>query len=61
LDQRIQDIEIKLAWLESHLAELDAVVRTVCDQLERLRTELSELRDSTPTPERPADEKPPHY
>jgi uncharacterized coiled-coil protein SlyX len=58
----LQDLEIKLSFLEKHLLELDAVVRQVCDDLATLRREVSALneqaRGEKPTLEA---ERPPHY
>ena len=68
------DLEIKVAWLENSLAELDAVVRGLGDELGALRREVVELRATVArvpgAGDTPADaegedglsyEVPPHY
>lgn len=68
-----RELEVKMAWLENQVSELDAVVRGLGDELVALRREVAELRAaSTRRAEgEPADdegddealryEKPPHY
>jgi uncharacterized coiled-coil protein SlyX len=60
---RLLDVEIKIAFLERHLAELDDVVRRLVDELATTRRELGEVRDAQSPPEKPSleSEKPPHY
>ena len=69
-DPRIVDLEVRMAFLERTLGDLDEVVRELADELGRVRGTLSELRDRVHTAldEDPsgarfdlADEKPPHY
>jgi uncharacterized coiled-coil protein SlyX len=62
----IDEIEIKIAYLEQANAELSDVVYQQQQELESLRTQLSELlrrfdAAQTPTAYPPEDEKPPHY
>lgn len=67
MDERLDQIEIKVAYLEKTNAELG-------DELFRQRLELEALREriavlagrleaaqSQPTPYTPEEEKPPHY
>ena len=57
--ERIDEVEIKLAYLERHILELDGVVRVLADEVTRLRTELADLQ--TAGTETSGNEKPPHY
>jgi uncharacterized coiled-coil protein SlyX len=62
VDDRLMDLEIKVAFLEKHVADLDGVIREMAQHIEILRRELAEVRDrSDGTPEKPGDERPPHY
>ena len=42
--QRLEDVEVKIAFLEKYVLDLDGVVREACDQLDVLRRELGRLR-----------------
>ena len=44
-DPRIQDMEVKIAFLEHALSQLDEVVREVADDNVRLKREVAELRE----------------
>ena len=62
----IEQIEIKIAYLEQANAELSDVVYRQGQELESLRAQLSELvrrldAGQTPTASSPQDEIPPHY
>jgi uncharacterized coiled-coil protein SlyX len=62
----IEQIEIKIAYLEQASAELSDVVYKQRQEIESLRAQLLELLrrlDASQTPMTPApqDEKPPHY
>jgi len=65
----VEELQIKLAFLERQVAELDEVIRQVADDNRALRAELRELRELRSTDEGllpaigndPADERPPHY
>jgi uncharacterized coiled-coil protein SlyX len=63
-DSRLIELEVKVAYLERYISELDGVVRDqatllarVTAQVEHLRTQLSAVTASAG----PADDKPPHY
>ncbi len=60
--RRFESLEVKIAFLEHGLAELDEVIRAVRDDLEVTRRELVALREQQASllPE-VIDEKPPHY
>jgi SlyX protein len=65
-NERIDRLEERLAWLQRHVVEQDKAMLEMAGQLDRLKAELTRLRqraDATPTnPEAsPAEERPPHY
>ena len=70
-DQRITNVEEKIAYLENTVADLDEVIRALNDELAQLRREnkrmhsqIIEQREviSQMTPARDLiDDKPPHY
>jgi len=63
-DDRLVDLEIKLAYQEQLIRELDALVRTFGDKLDETTRELRELKQalrSPAPPTGPANEPPPHY
>jgi uncharacterized coiled-coil protein SlyX len=62
----VEQLEIKIAYLEQASAELSDVVYQQRQELESLRAQLSELlrrldASQMPTTPAPLDEKPPHY
>ena len=62
--ERLQDLEIKLAFQDKLIRELDALVRTFGERLDRAERELKTLKDSLVSPEvplGPQNEPPPHY
>jgi len=63
-DERFVDLEIKLAFQEQLIRELDALVRAVRDRLDTTDRDLRELKQAIRSPEvpvGPASDKPPHY
>ena len=63
-DDRLEDLEIKLAYQDKLVRELDALVRTFGTRLDDALRELTQLKASLGSPEVPqgaATEKPPHY
>ena len=60
MDDRIVDLEIKLAYQERLIAELDALVRAFGERLDKTERELKDLV-SRSAPVGPANEPPPHY
>lgn len=62
LEKRIVDLEVRAAFQEKLIAQLDEVLREFADRVERLEAQLVELKQSVDAPEvGPADERPPHY
>ena len=64
MDDRLVELEIRLAYQEKTIADLDAVVREFAERTAKLERELAELRatmQSTPNEVGPHDEEPPHY
>ncbi|MFT7578486.1 MAG: putative coiled-coil protein SlyX [Myxococcota bacterium] len=67
MSERIENIEVKLAYLEKRMIDLDAVVCDVGDAMMALRDELKEIRETAsgdpgqPSVRRLEDEVPPHY
>jgi len=62
--ERLEDLEVKLAFQDKLIRELDALVRTFGDRLDKTERELKQLRDAVRSPESamgPANEPPPHY
>jgi SlyX protein len=63
-DDRLTDLEIKLAYQDQLIRELDALVRSFGDKLDTTVRELEVLKQSLRSPEipvGPASDKPPHY
>lgn len=63
LREELIDLEVRLAFQQRTVAELDALVRTLYTRVERLEKEVALLRaggDAGP-PIGPANEPPPHY
>jgi uncharacterized coiled-coil protein SlyX len=62
--ERLQDLEIKLAFQDKLIRELDALVRTFGDKLDKTNRDLEALKQSVRSPETPVgpqNEPPPHY
>lgn len=66
MEDRLMDLEIKVAFVERQIAELDEVVREAVDAMGTLRAELERIRETVKAgPVEPnndlLDEVPPHY
>lgn len=64
LSERMLDLEVKLAFQDRRVRELDALVRELADRLVAAERELRQLRDALRSPEPtlgPPNEPPPHY
>ena len=66
LERRIEELEIRAAYQDDLLRQLDEVLRETADlarglqvELERMRHEVQRIVD--PAPNTLADEVPPHY
>lgn len=58
------ELEIKVAFQDKIIAELDALVRGFGKRLDELVREVEQLKDAIRSPEGPvgpANERPPHY
>lgn len=59
---RIVELEVRVAFQEKWIAELDEVVRSLRDQLDGLREDLATLTASLESQRgEVVDEKPPHW
>jgi len=65
MEDRIEDLEVKVAYQERTISELDALVRAFGTKLDEALRELKALKESVRTGGEPklgpANEKPPHY
>ena len=66
LDQRVTDLEVKSAFSDQLVRDLNDVVRGLNEEVQALRSELVELRAQVAEGEQGEankleDEKPPHY
>ncbi len=66
LERRIEDLEVRMAFLEKGIEDLDAVVQRLAGQLDHTRHTLKQLReqlqaDTLTIRGDPMDEVPPHY
>ncbi len=63
-NDRVIDLEVKLAYQERLIRDLAALVRSFGDRLDRAMRELDQLKRSLASPEAPIgpqSERPPHY
>ena len=61
-ETRIHEMEVRLAYQDHLLSELDGVVRSFALRVERLERQISELQVAKGALEvGSGDEKPPHY
>ncbi|HEU4611638.1 MAG TPA: SlyX family protein [Kofleriaceae bacterium] len=62
--EHLQDLEVKLAFQDKLIGELDALVRAFGDRLDAAEREIKALKEALRSPEPligPANERPPHY
>jgi len=61
-ESRIVNLEVRAAFQDKLIGELNEVVREFAQRVERLERELKELREGADAPDiGPANERPPHY
>jgi uncharacterized coiled-coil protein SlyX len=61
---RIDELEIKIAFQDKVIADLEALVRGFAVRLDEMARELAQLKAAVGSPELPVgaqNEKPPHY
>lgn len=62
---RLDNLEVRYAFLEKHVAAQDRAMLEMADRLDRLEGRLRQLRErvegGAPEDQLPADERPPHY
>ena len=61
MDERIIELEIRIAHQDQVIAALDDVLRAFTARVELLERQLQALRSGGALPLGPADEPPPHY
>ena len=64
MEERLTDLEIKVAYQDKLIADLDALVRSFGVRLDEMARELKQLKEGVRSPEGPvgpANEPPPHY
>lgn len=65
LQSRLEELEVRYAFQENTIAELDGVVQRLNELCHALRDEVGELRAQVKEfggePNKLEDEKPPHY
>lgn len=62
MDERLTDLEIKVAFQEHTTLALDDVLRALVDRVDRLERELTALREEHRAAMTPVEsERPPHY
>ena len=67
-NERIDRLEERLAWLQRHVTEQDKAMLEMAGQIDRLKAEVTRLRQRSEDAiggasgaSSPADERPPHY
>jgi uncharacterized coiled-coil protein SlyX len=64
LADAVVDLEVRIAYQDRVIADLDALVRGFATRLDAAERELRQLREALRSPELPggpANEPPPHY
>jgi uncharacterized coiled-coil protein SlyX len=62
--ERVMDLEVRLAYQDRQVRELDALVREFGERLDKAERELAQLKQALVSPEAgigPGNEPPPHY
>ena len=64
MEERMTDLEVKIAFVEHHVAQLDELVRKVAGRLDEMQAELASLREQLAEASKlgsPEEEVPPHH
>lgn len=61
MEKRITDLEVKVAFQEHVIGELDEVIQVMRAQIELLQREIHSIREQQDLGEEDPDQKPPHY
>ena len=66
VEARLEDLEVRMAFLEKGIADLDQVIQGLAAQLDHTRNAVRQLREQVQTDSLtvrgdPMDEVPPHY
>ena len=64
LDERFTNLEVKVAFLEHHVEQLDELVRVALTRLEKMESEIKGLREQLAEGAKlgsPEEEVPPHH
>lgn len=64
MDERIVELEVRVAYQDKVIADLDEVLRSFTTQVQELRRDLEEFKQSVKEGQTEiggANEKPPHY
>lgn len=59
-DDKIVDLEIRIAYQDRRVEELDQLVRSLVTRLETAERDLEQIKRAM-TPEEHLNERPPHY
>ena len=64
MEERLTDLEIKVAYQDKTIADLETLVRGFGVRIDQMARELDQLKNGMKSPEVPVgpqSEKPPHY
>jgi uncharacterized coiled-coil protein SlyX len=61
MEDRIIDLEIKLAYQDKKIGELEDLLRALALRLDTTERELAELKRAPAGGGEPVDDRPPHY
>lgn len=64
MDEQMMNLEVKLAFQEHQIGELNDVIRDLADRLEEVQRDLRALKETVSAQEKLGDQKnerPPHY
>lgn len=61
MNERIEELESRVAWYEKQLSDLSEVVHQLYNEVARLRREMDAHNETASRAFGTEDEKPPHY